>query len=1045
MGTPTANTSRDIFDASKGYRSMRLQQGVPITDADINDAQDIQTWLRQRMQSFLIGAVLYNLTSQNSLRPLASLLVDPRREDADGGSLPSPFTTVDGWWPGSMRPYVFDVGDANDFSIMWGPAIVAGMYVDDYETRGTAAKYTDLNNKITDGTVSAVPGGTTFEDDSKDFTGTTGDLHLVGSSGTVGNGKDSPCRVRFITGAEAGNTYDISSVPSSNQLEVAGPYSSGGPSAGDTYIVLPNVLDFQSAADEIVWLCVWVEDIDEVEDPDLEEPTMLIETSHRLKVRYWMRVLRDGGTVPNSATIPDPQVLAPQSRENHVYWIPVANIQPDIGAPSIFPADIGFGGLPQGITTFASLFELKRFIDDKNASQDAAITAGDNAVTAAFGVADAALVAASHSDLQNRLDKGWIGTLPAIGGLGTGTLTITTTGDAYMAGTVQPTATGSVTGFAATTNYYVFWDTTLGDWDTTTDANDLADDDKLGLAWFTTDGGGLVSSVENGYIGRRVEKLDRDITVSLSSTGTRGSYTALRDVLSLARMLTTIGIPTPLTVDVLDVVDVPTAINSEGHFANFGIHFRGRGKASPVLTSGGFSTTSAGFRWSFTAFSLFNVSATATMSGWTFENLLFEYNGAPTNGTRSVIYALGGLGGVTFRGCFFDCAALFAGFGAGSGELPNVIYATGASANVDDLTIEGCEIQVANALVNIASSAVNGANNIRIRDNVFTQVLNIAIGATKAGFLLIQSDANHEHIYLSHNEVLAQGAFARLARGQHVFIHDNEITHRTDDVPNIHIGDVAFTSGTARRVFIHDNVIDHGVTSGSQAVIHIEGEDDLISQRSGIFIHDNYLEGSGEANAGSAGIRVEAVGTGSADDISGIVIGNNIITESRIAVDFVNEVNEAVMVGNILQAGEHAVKASADCQFFAFAGNILGLDISTGLGVGGRGILNIAGSFYALSGNVFFDDESSGELDHYFDPSVTPQYVGLAGNVGENVGGAPTQFLLTDAGMAGNAFALSSMELPIGSADIALVGNYITDSVITDNGTNNVVANNTFT
>jgi hypothetical protein len=44
------NFSRETFDALKHYVSVRLQQGVPIVDADINEMQDIRSW---ELRSFL--------------------------------------------------------------------------------------------------------------------------------------------------------------------------------------------------------------------------------------------------------------------------------------------------------------------------------------------------------------------------------------------------------------------------------------------------------------------------------------------------------------------------------------------------------------------------------------------------------------------------------------------------------------------------------------------------------------------------------------------------------------------------------------------------------------------------------------------------------------------------------------------------------------------------------------------------------------------------------------------------------------------------------
>lgn len=336
MGTPTPNLSRNTFDAVKAYLHMTLQQGVPVTDADINELQDNILWRVSRAFDILVGFDTTQVTVPAALYGFVTP-VDPSKSwPADA---PTVAATPESWFPGSMRPWVDTGGLANDLYVMWGPAWVDGLFVEDTDQRGPAGLYSDLGHIVTHGKVSGLPGGTTFEDDSKDFTPASGSLHLTGAAGGVGNGTARPCRVRFTSGAESGNTYDITAVPTSARLALSG---GGAWGVGDDYIVLSNDIVFVNGQVEKVWLCVWVEDQDMVEDSDLEEPTMLLEPSHRAKVRYWLRILRSGATLPTSAARPDYADLPPQVHTDKVFWVHVATITPDAGAPTVVPANIAY-------------------------------------------------------------------------------------------------------------------------------------------------------------------------------------------------------------------------------------------------------------------------------------------------------------------------------------------------------------------------------------------------------------------------------------------------------------------------------------------------------------------------------------------------------------------------------------------------------------------------------------------------------------------------------------------------------------------------------
>lgn len=351
MPGTTPNISRDTLDAAKARLSVRLQAGVPFTDADFNEAQDLQAWAREEQMAALLG---WDSSSATPSAPLELVTFGP--VDIDTSWPPSPFTALSTWSPGSFRPYVFDAGESNDMKIMWGPGWVQGLWVADVEGRGTAFQYTSVAHVITDGALTSAPSGMTITDSFKDWS--TPSLHLLAASGGVGNGSSRPCQVRFTSGAEAGNVYGISATPGSTQLTLAGSWAAGGPANGDTYDVLPSTLDFVDGQNENVWLCVWVEDVGKEQDSDLEEPTMLVEPSHRFRIRKWLRVLRNGGNLPTSSAAPVPADPAPQQRENHVYWVKVATIAPAGGdAPLVTPDEFTYTGAGDGVRTIPGLLD----------------------------------------------------------------------------------------------------------------------------------------------------------------------------------------------------------------------------------------------------------------------------------------------------------------------------------------------------------------------------------------------------------------------------------------------------------------------------------------------------------------------------------------------------------------------------------------------------------------------------------------------------------------------------------------------------------------
>lgn len=335
MPGPTADVDREIYDASKGDIETRFQQGQPVLASDLNALQQGLRWNITRGMDAL--AAYSTTVAPLGLRSLISF----GDRNTTLAWPPVPFAEILTWAPGSMRPYVFD-GNAveNDFSVMWGPCFFEGLFLDDVESRYPLVTYASTSHAITSGTVSSVA-GTTITDSSKSFPDLdgAGRLHLVGELAGVGNGVARPCRVRFLTGDAAGEEYVVSAVPSSSSLTLAGPFV-GTVAADDQYALLPSKVTFVAAQVETVWLCMWVEDVDSVEDPDLLEPTTGMEPSHRLRTRYWLRVLPDGATSPVSSARPLYTDAAPHTYEGRVFWAQVALITPT--STILAPADFDY-------------------------------------------------------------------------------------------------------------------------------------------------------------------------------------------------------------------------------------------------------------------------------------------------------------------------------------------------------------------------------------------------------------------------------------------------------------------------------------------------------------------------------------------------------------------------------------------------------------------------------------------------------------------------------------------------------------------------------
>lgn len=256
----TPNISRDSFDATKSYDKVTLQQGVPIPDSDWNELNDV---LRMAM-----------------LVSLGSLL-----HDGSPG-----YTVGNGFNAAQIDPS----GANNNFLIEAGWALVEGVLVPTTnDDPPEDMEYDSSDNYLIAGTVTAINGGAGTITDAQQLFQSFHDLLSTGNHG--------PCRVRMLTGAEAGNEFDVSAYTSTT-LTLSG--GIGSIAVDDTFIVKPPALTTPGGTDrtDTIYLMVWWEDIASEEDPNIEHPGLGVETSHRSKRRWCVRVTEDSTTVPTTPT-----------------------------------------------------------------------------------------------------------------------------------------------------------------------------------------------------------------------------------------------------------------------------------------------------------------------------------------------------------------------------------------------------------------------------------------------------------------------------------------------------------------------------------------------------------------------------------------------------------------------------------------------------------------------------------------------------------------------------------------------------------------------
>jgi hypothetical protein len=309
MSSSTPNNSRNVFDPSLGYGTVRYQQGVPLTDADLNVQGDMLFFQQQRALSSFISFNFKGIVADptgaiptsNMQRPHCVILTGHESNDTkatnDLGVLAEQHAGS-AYLDGAMfgcRPYVkgTDTTLADDYRIYWTPGMIGDIFFDDYEQRSSPSGGESLASQhtITDGTLTGVS-STTVTDTAKNIPADV-DLHWATSATEPKNASatvEQACMIKFTSGAENGNAYRLTGATTSSFTVAA--WSAGGPVIGDTYKIIPGTSPTGLRGTLLsTFIYVWIEDRSKEEDTNLLEPTMGIETTHRFKLRYWSRAV----------------------------------------------------------------------------------------------------------------------------------------------------------------------------------------------------------------------------------------------------------------------------------------------------------------------------------------------------------------------------------------------------------------------------------------------------------------------------------------------------------------------------------------------------------------------------------------------------------------------------------------------------------------------------------------------------------------------------------------------------------------------------------
>ena len=270
MAGPSANVSRDFWDIQKQVAYLITQQGKPSFDAVRNFNQK-NHWMNARIRNEVLRS-----SSVDIIAPSASTSLGWITQGTTSTSNNFDIGTQDGWCSSSN----------------------AGEIIFD-DTGSTEIEYqnnSSPSNIMFSGTVSSVASTDIISDTSKNFRAS----HGLTGSGAAG------ARLHMTSGAASGNSYPITAITSTSVTATGA--ESAGVLAADTYVIIPGNLATPSGSDrdDDVYLQLILDDIDEIEDSDLTDPTLNITEAHGLKQAWCVRVDENqAGTFSGEANYTD--------------------------------------------------------------------------------------------------------------------------------------------------------------------------------------------------------------------------------------------------------------------------------------------------------------------------------------------------------------------------------------------------------------------------------------------------------------------------------------------------------------------------------------------------------------------------------------------------------------------------------------------------------------------------------------------------------------------------------------------------------------------
>lgn len=522
------------------------------------------------------------------------------------------------------------------------------------------------------------------------------------------------------------------------------------------------------------------------------------------------------------------------------------------------------------------------------------------------------------SSFASLLAKGWTG-LPSVTNGGT-SLTIGSTGVAFSNGRLIPTPTGKVfSSLPASGDVFLYYSIITGNFLSTTSWDTANNGTNIPLFWAYTAASTVVHSA---IIGRRVAKFNESLLLTLSSDSAHSAaFRTLPEALAAARAAqkgSTIGAP-GIVIEVVGDVNVSASINEVEYYDVINLTIRGASRGGTATKAGG------RIRWNFTGAGLFEVPTGAVLNNWTFRDLCFEANGIAAAAKCAVVSAVGS-GSVT--GCFFDRCIVdgngnFSGSGGGTGRLPYLFYSE-SSGSLSFIYAEDCVVNTVDGVIRV-TSASPGIDDLRVRAVNHDQ--SSVVHISTVGFIRDEG-TSPSRWRISDCYVDDVGGPCIRASGLADSWIFNNIFMTEGDFDVIDIGNTSFNN--VSRVFLHSNIIEQNVSGGvsTSRLVRIRGADASVA--TGIVVHSNIFRGDATINGTASAVVIDS---GSAADLSGVIVHSNAISRVAVGVDLLNQVRKSIVAANVLDVDDVGIRGLNTSGSNVLLGNWIAIDDSGGTGI----------------------------------------------------------------------------------------------------------------